>query len=45
VSRTLGLHVVYQLGYFYVICCEYVDNDSYRHLGAHDIGEALGDRL
>jgi hypothetical protein len=41
----LSLDVVYQLSYFYVMCYEYVDNNSCRHLGAHDNGEALGDKL
>jgi hypothetical protein len=26
-----GLDVVYHSGYFYVMCCECGDNDSYKH--------------
>jgi hypothetical protein len=31
VSKTLSLDVVYKLGYFYVMCCEYGDINSCRH--------------
>jgi hypothetical protein len=29
-DENFGLDAVYQLGYFYAMCCEYGDIDSYR---------------
>ncbi len=30
IEQNFGLDVVYQLGYFYIMCCEYGDNNSCR---------------